>query len=243
MSKKVVLVASLLVAAGAAAAVSAPSLRGQRHGSLLEDIAAGFGRATQQVSQAVGIADEDAAPSREERRSRRGKQRRGAEDRSVDTQAVDREEDKQPREARGNGSRGKDRLARQDDDDDGNASQARRERRWAEHDRGARDEDEVEPRRRGSLAGSERSGQYFSRMDKNGDGAIDMSEFVLAETERITARARQFFKRFDADGDGKVTREEFGRASRERSAALDSDDEAKATDGEPQGGRGKAVAK
>jgi hypothetical protein len=223
MSKKVVLVASLLVAAGAAAAVSAPSLRGQRHGSLLEDIAAGFGRATQQVSQAVGIADEDAAPSREERRSRRGKQRRGAEDRSDDAQAVDREEDKQPR--------------------DGNASQARRERRWAEQDRGARDEDDVEPRRRGSLAGSERSGQYFSRMDKNGDGAIDMSEFVLAETERITARARQFFKRFDADGDGKVTREEFGRASRERSAALDGDDEGKATDGEPQGGRGKAVAK
>src|SRR5687767_7835599 len=38
MSKKVVLVAGVLLAVGAAAAMSAPSLRGQRHGSLLDDL-------------------------------------------------------------------------------------------------------------------------------------------------------------------------------------------------------------
>jgi hypothetical protein len=238
MSKKVVLVASLLVAAGAAAAISAPSLRGQRHGSLLDDLTDGLGRATQQVSQAIGVSDEDAAPSREERKGRRAKQRRGSEDRAVD-EAAETDENKAPREARGKGWRGKERLARQDDDDGGDASEARRERRWAERDRGARDDDAGPQGRGGSFAPQERSAQYFARLDKNGDGAVDASEFVIAETERIAERARQFFKRFDADGDGKVTREEFVRGSRERFTAADADNAGDA----PQGARGRAEAK
>src|SRR5262249_14375700 len=76
MGKKVVLVAGVLVATGAVAAISAPSLRGQRHGPLLDDLADGFGRVTQQVSQAVGASEEGAATSREERRSRRAGKRR-----------------------------------------------------------------------------------------------------------------------------------------------------------------------
>jgi hypothetical protein len=190
MSKKVVLVASLLVAAGAAAAISAPSLRGQRHGSLLDDLTDGLGRATQHVSQAIGVSDEDAARSREERKGRRAKQRRGSEDRAVD-EAAETDENKAPREARGKGWRGKERLARQDDDDGGDASEARRERRWAERDRGARDDDAGPQGRGGSFAPQERSAQYFTRLDKNGDGAVDASEFVIAETERIAERARQ----------------------------------------------------
>jgi hypothetical protein len=238
MSKKVVLVASLLVAAGAAAAISAPSLRGQRHGSLLDDLTDGLGRATQQVSQAIGVSDEDVAPSREERKGRRAKQRRGGEDRAVD-EAAETEESKAPREARGKGWRGKERLARQDDDDGGDASEARRERRWAERDRGARDDDAGPQGRGGSFAPQERSAQYFARLDKNGDGAVDASEFVIAETERIAERARQFFKRFDADGDGKVTREEFNRGSRERFTAADPDN---ASDVSPAA-RGRAEVK
>jgi hypothetical protein len=234
MSKKVVLVASVLVAAGAAAAISAPSLRGQRHGSLLDDLTDGLGRATQQVSQAIGVSDEDAAPSREERKGRR-KLRRASEDR-VAEDAAEPDESKAPREARGNGWRGKERLARQDDDDGGDVSEARRERRWAERDRGGRADDAGPQGRGGSFAPQERSAQYFARLDKNGDGAVDASEFVIAETERIAERARQFFKRFDADGDGKVTREEFSRGSRERFTASD-------PDGDVSPARGRAEVK
>jgi len=78
-------------------------------------------------------------------------------------------------------------------------------------------------------------------LDKNGDGVVDASEFVLAETERIAARARQFFKRYDADGDGKVTREEFSRASRERLTALDVDDDTQPSEGRAQGAKGRAT--
>jgi EF hand domain-containing protein len=238
MSKKVVLVASLLVAAGAAAAISAPSLRGQRHGSLLADLTDGLGQATQHVSQAIGVSDEDAAPSREERKGRRAKQRRASEDRVADD-AADPQESKAPREARGKGWRSKERLARQDDDDGGDAAEARRERRWVERDRGARDDDAGPQGRGGASAPQERSANYFARLDKNGDGAVDASEFVIAETERIAERARQFFKRFDADGDGKVTREEFNRGSRERFTAADPDSAGDA----PQGARGRTEAK
>jgi EF-hand domain pair len=242
MSKNVVLVAGILLAAGAAAAISAPSLRGQRHGSLLDDLTDGVGRATQRVSQAIGVSDEEAAPTREERRSRRARQRRGDEARVDDAQAAEHEDDSKPsREARGKGLRGKERLARQDEDGgepDAEAG-AGRQRRWAEHDRGEADDEGREPRRRTAFAAQDRSSQYFSRADKNGDGSIDMTEFVLAETERIAARTRAFFKRFDADGDGKVTREEFSRGSREQFTALDADEKGDAA----QGARSRAAVK
>jgi hypothetical protein len=237
MSKKVLLVAGLLVAAGAAAAISAPSLRGQRHGSLLDDLTNGLGRATQQVSQAIGVSDEVAAPSREERRGRRAKQRRGGED-SVADEAAEPEEGKLSREASGKGWRSKERLARQDDDDAGDPSEARRERRRADRDRAARDDDGAQPGRGGSSVAQDRSAQYFARLDKNGDGVIDTSEFVIAEAERIAERARQFFKRFDTDGDGKVTREEFNRGSRERFTAADPDNA-----GDVSPARGRAEVK
>ncbi len=81
MSKTVVLVAGILVAAGAAAAVSAPSLRGQRHGTLLDDLADGLGRATHQIPRCVGevsvgpalAARKDASPNRPERGEPPGK--------------------------------------------------------------------------------------------------------------------------------------------------------------------------
>src|SRR5262245_56823417 len=148
MSKKVVLVASILVAAGAAAAISAPSLRGQRHGSLLDDLANGVGRARQQVSQAIGVSDEEAAPAREERRGRRARQRRGEEERVDDAQVTEQEDGRPLREARGKGMRGKERLARQEEDDGDSDAGARRERRWAEHDRGEPDEESRDVRRR-----------------------------------------------------------------------------------------------
>jgi hypothetical protein len=238
MSKTVVLVAGILVAAGAAAAVSAPSLRGQRHGTLLDDLADGVGRATQRISQAIGASDEGVAPSREERRSRRGKRSREEDQADSDDKSeAATNEDSRPRRETRKGMRRGEQIARQDDEDDGDAPEARRERRWAAYDREERGTD---ARRRGA-AGEERSTQYFSRLDKNNDGVVDAAEFVLAETERIAARARQFFKRYDADGDGKVTREEFSRASRERLTALDVDDDTQPSEGRAQGAKGRAT--
>ena len=110
MSKKVVLVAGILLAAGAAAAISAPSL--------IDDLADGVGHATQRISQAIGVSDEEAAPAREERRSRRAKQRRGDEERADEAQSAEHEDSGKPaREVRGKGQRGKERLARQDEED------------------------------------------------------------------------------------------------------------------------------
>ncbi len=238
MGKTVVLVAGILVAAGAAAAVSAPSLRGQRHGTLLDDLADGLGRATHQISQAIGVSDEGAAPSREERRSRRGKRSRD-EDQAANTDKAEvaTSEDGRPQRETRKGMRRGEQIGRQDEEDDGDAPEARRERQWAAYER---EETGRDSRRRGA-AGEERSSQYFSRLDKNGDGAVDTAEFVLAETERIAARARQFFKRYDADGDGKVTREEFSRASRERMTALDVDDDAQPSDGRAQAAKSRAT--
>jgi hypothetical protein len=224
MGKKVVLVAGILLAAGAAAAISAPSL--------LDELADGVGHATQRVSQAIGVSDE-AAPSREERRSRRAKQRRGDEERGDEAQSAGNEDAGNPaHETRGKGQRRKDRQARLDEEAGEGAADTdagRRERRWAEQDRGEQDDEGREGRRRAAFAAQDRFGQSFGRIDRNSDGAIDMNEFVLAETERIAARTRAFFKRFDADGDGKVSREEFGRGARERFTPVDADDAADAS--------------
>ncbi|MET0194647.1 MAG: EF-hand domain-containing protein [Hyphomicrobiaceae bacterium] len=224
MSKKVVLVAGVLLAAGAAAAISAPSL--------FDDLADGVGHATQRVSQAIGVSDEEAAPAREQRRSRRAKQRRGDEERADEAQSAEHVDAGKPsREVGGKGQRGNDRLARQEDEDGEGASDAgaRRERRWAEQDRGEQDDEGRGARRQAAFAAQDRHGQSFGRVDKNGDGAIDMNEFVLAETERIAARTRAFFKRFDSDGDGKVSRDEFGRGARERFTPVDADDAVEAS--------------
>ena len=54
-----------------------------------------------------------------------------------------------------------------------------------------------------------RDDRQFSRLDKNGDGFIDAKDF---EAWRRRARLRprkRFFKRFDANGDGKVSKDEF----------------------------------
>ncbi|HEU4381433.1 MAG TPA: EF-hand domain-containing protein [Hyphomicrobiaceae bacterium] len=232
MSKKVVLVAGVLLAVGAAAAMSAPSLRGQRHGSLLDDLADGVGRATQHISQAIGVFDEAAAPTREGRRGRRAKQRRGDDERADEVQSAESDNGSEPpREARGTGWRGRERQIRQAEDDGDASADARRP---AERDRAELDDAGREARRPAAFA-QDRYGQSFGRFDRNGDGSIEMSEFLIAETERIAARAQTFFKRFDKDGDGKVTREEFGRSARERFTALDTDDAGDAAQGARSG--------
>jgi len=96
-------------------------------------------------------------------------------DKADKAEAAASEDDKPQREAR-KGMRRGEQIARQDEDDDGDAPEARRERRWAAYDR---EEAGRDSRRRGA-AGEERSTQ----LDKNGDGVVDASEFGRDRTDR-----------------------------------------------------------
>jgi len=130
-----------------------------------------------------------------------------------------------------------------------NASQARRERRWGEHDRGAARRDEFS-QCGAALFGWVREsgpGQYFqSRMDNNGDGSVDCPKFVLL-TKPIAstpARSRQFFKQSafgrTRTADAKGHLEEFRPPRRgKRSSSLD--DDPKRRTASRKAGAGKAA--
>jgi len=49
------------------------------------------------------------------------------------------------------------------------------------------------------------SDEMFAKMDKNGDGSIDLAEYTEPQTSEIEGR----FKRMDENGDGKVSKDEM----------------------------------
>jgi Ca2+-binding EF-hand superfamily protein len=198
MTKKVLLIAGVLLAAGSVAAISSPYFRGGqlRLGQLL----AQFG-------------DEDSgAPPR-----RSGKRHR---EMDTDDEAQTGKEDfARSRRAR---------LANRDLADDADDMPARaRERIGRRSADRARDRQagEDEAGKVGAREGrftperlSGREERQFSRLDRNGDGFIDAEELERWAAERSVRATQRFLKRFDADGDGKVSRDEFRQFAKARPA-------------------------
>jgi Ca2+-binding EF-hand superfamily protein len=89
-----------------------------------------------------------------------------------------------------------------------------------------------------------RTDKRFARLDQNGDGVIDAADFEAASAERVAYQAKRMMKRFDADGDGKISKAEFERFAKERFTRLDLDDDGKITEMDlPPGMRGRGILK
>ena len=89
-----------------------------------------------------------------------------------------------------------------------------------------------------------RTDRRFARLDKNGDGAVDAKDFEAAAAERVDYATKRFLKRFDANGDGKVSKDEFERFAKERFAMLDLDDDGRITEADlPPRMRGMGILK
>ena len=204
MTKKVLLIAGVLLAAGSVAAISSPYLRGGqlRLGQLLAEL---------------GGDDSSSGPERSRRRHRMAE--------ADDEGQIGREDFTRSRRAR---------AARHDLADDAEDMPRARERfgrRSGDRGRGRHvgDNEPGEEAREGAPAGrlTGRGEQQFARLDRNGDGFIDAKEFEIWATERAARAAQRFVKRFDTDGDGKVSREEFRLFLEDRLAKRDAggDDE------------------
>ena len=232
MSKKVLLIAGIVLAAGSVAAVSSPYFRG------------GLGEMLAQF----GDDDPGARPGRSGKRHREidadrdgsGARRSGRRFDAAGDEG-DGEGFTRPR---------RERSARRDlDDEDGSQDLQGRLSRWFSGEaRDRRDGEEAEPdkgagrprrnaqaaRRASSEREPGRADRRFSSLDRNGDGVIDARDFAARADEIAAAAAQRFLKRFDADGDGKVSREEFDRVlqdrSKERVADLELDGEDKVTE-------------
>jgi Ca2+-binding EF-hand superfamily protein len=77
----------------------------------------------------------------------------------------------------------------------------------------------------------------FARLDKNGDGVIDVSEIEATLSKRVERRghgrghmAQRRMRAFDTDRDGKVTKDEFTTTVRSRFAQLDLNNDGRITD-------------
>jgi hypothetical protein len=237
MSKKVVLIAGVVLAAGSVAAISSPYLRG---GQLrLGQMFAEFG-------------DDDAA-SRPGRSGKRHRQMDADRDGSSATRSGKRF-DEGDDEKEGFTKARRERSAVRDlDDEDGSQDLRGRIGRlfgsWAHNRERNEEADETDKgvgkpgrdddgsRRASSERQPGRADRQFSRLDRNGDGVIDAKDFEARAAELAANATRRFLKRFDTNGDGKVSREEFDRVlqdrSKERVADLELDGEDKITEAEP----------
>lgn len=210
MSKKVVLIAGVLLAVGSAAAISSPYLRGAqlRIGELLADFR------------------DDGSGSRP---GRSGKRHREID--ADDESQIGREDFARSRHARLS------RPNRADDAED--APMGDRERGWRRSrdrlpDRSARADEPGDDARKGG-APERRAGRaerQFARLDRNGDGFIDAKELEVWATERAARAAQHFVKRFDADGDGKVSRDEFRQFIKHRQIHREGDADDSITEAE-----------
>lgn len=154
------------------------------------------------------------------------------------------------------GQRAKDRFAMRDLNSDGaidlddmgpGMRDGMRDRGWrrAEQPKDGKEGAEAkEPRRftLDRLLG--RTDRRFARFDKNGDGAVDASDFETAAAERVDFATKRFLKRFDADSDGKVSKDEFERFAKQRFVMLDLDDDGRITEADlPPRMRGMGILK
>jgi EF hand domain-containing protein len=198
MTKKVLLMAGVLLAAGSVAAISSPYFRTahQRLGQLLAE----FG-------------DDEA----EFRTGRSGKRHREMD--ADDDSRIGKEDFAQSRSAR---------FSKRDLDDDAEVMPRARERTGRRSADRARDRQAGEAERGDEAGKiGTREERQFSRLDRNGDGFIDAKEFETWMVERSARAAQRFVKRFDTDGDGKVSRDEFRQFVKERrpSRGADGDDQ------------------
>jgi hypothetical protein len=250
MSKKVLLIAGGLLAAGSVAAISAPYFRdghlrlGEMFGEFGGDE---IGSGRHGVRSGKRHREVDAGKDGSAMR-RSGKRFDAAADEGDDPK----ETFARPRRERCAGR----------DLDEGDSSQDLRERigRWlGSWARDRQDGEEVEmdhevgkhSRGSGGLSSERQPGRadrQFARLDQNGDGVIDASDFEARARELAANAARRFMRRFDANGDGKVSREEFDRVAKDRSkvwvADMDLGDDGKMNEVDaPPAMRGRGIVK
>lgn len=258
MSRKSVLViAGVLLAAGAVAAVSAPGFR--RHGPMLGDRGDRYTLTSLRMGERLNALDanKDGAVTLDEFLARRTEAFARL-DRNGDG-AIDAAEFEAAARERAD-YWAKRFLKRFDADKDGKVTKdeyaAVPRRRFAERDL---DLDDLSPgaregRRERSKDAKDgrfsldrllgRADRRFSRRDRNGDGVIDAADFEIAATERVARASKRFFRRLDANGDAKVAQDEFSRRARERFTWLDLDDDGNITQADlPPQMRGRGFLK
>jgi hypothetical protein len=207
MTKKVLLIAGVLLAAGSIAAISSPYVRNGhlRLGELLAEFGDGdFGSHS----------------------GRSGKRHRDMDD--DDGGQIGMEDFSR--------SRRRAHAARRDPGGDEDMPQHVRERtahRWVDRDRDRRTSEGGSGEEVGRVGVREgrskperqsgRDERQFSRLDRNGDGFIDAKEFEIWWAERSVRASQRFFKRFDSNGDGVVSRDEFRQFVKDRLANRDAD--------------------
>ena len=208
MSKKILLIAGVLLAAGSVAAISSPHFRGGqlRLAQLLDEFGDGdtgsrSARSGKRHRQ-MDADDIDDAGREEFAKGRRARSARH----SLEDDALDMPPGSRERIGRRSAERRQDR-------EDGEAEPGRRRRQVG------RDVQASASPHVGAPLG--RDDRRFARLDRNGDGFIDAKEFEAWAAERAAHASQRFFKRFDADGDGKVSRDEFRHLAKDRFANRD----------------------
>jgi len=214
MSKKVLLIAGVVLAAGSVAAISSPYFR---DGQL---------RLGQRLNEFGSSDAEDGARRSGRRDWEMGAERRGRGGRRFDGRDKAAGDDSEGLTSVRHGRSGK----RENDDDAYGQELSERLWRWfggRSHERGGAEEAELglghsrrhadEARRPSSRQQADRSDRRFSRLDRNGDGVIDARDFDARAAEIAAAAARRFLERYDANGDGKVSRDEFERVAKDKS--------------------------
>ena len=216
MTKKVLLIAGALLAAGSVAAISSPHFRGGqlRLGELFaefgdDDAGSRPGRSGKRhrgmdVDHEGQISKEDSARSRRARVAKRD--------------LADEAEDMPPR--------ARERISRRSADRTWDR-QSGRDEPGDEAGKGGAHEGRFTPER---LSG--RDERQFTRLDRNGDGFIDAKELEMWVAERSVRASQRFLKRFDADGDGKVSRDEFRQFVKDRRDTHDADGDDQITEAE-----------